>query len=225
MNIITVRRPRPKTNFNRLSIQVFSRLVNRPAQAWEAVFRELEKSREVMLAMYAPLRSAINHELKYPGSGARRLERMLRNFGSSPSSMTVKQKSRAAFQVFKVELLPSIEKILEDYVDDVSGTKTIPLDGLRLFGSFHFKALMKDGTTKLVYAHASDWDEGQTKVFVELLAMLAEAGYGMSREAVLFLDLNVGKVRTVSSTYKRMREFIRTAAKHFVRIKDTLHKN
>lgn len=193
-------------------IYAVSRLYNKSPTAWEATLRKLEGAREIMLAQYAPLRHAIRSELLRPGTGDGVLQKQLAKMKDAPSQRAVCDKSRHAFRVFCSTVRPLIVNLVEDYLRTEYHPPSVLYEGIQLEGRFHLKVEDTRGATKLIYLHASEWDDDETRAFIELLTILAEEQHCGSRGMVWFIDLVDGAVQPVPRTYKRVRkELVRTS--------------
>jgi len=211
----TPEKPRPRSD--RLHIFVASRLCNQPAQRWESILRQLEEDRNIMRSVYAPLRMAVNKELR-DGGGAPFLDRLLERMERTPNLESIKANSRQALQIFISAVKPHISGFVEDYMTGRTGNVAFSFHGATLEGAFHAKVELRKGGEKLVYVHPSTWGGAEEAAFIELLAIMAEECYGMTRKDIWFLDLKAGVIRRPHPTGVRLRQELAATVRHYLRL-------
>lgn len=172
-----------------LHIYLFSRLFRQSATRWLSTIKRVEADEDYLVKQYFPLRSALNREVGRPGSGEKNLSDMLAERSDTSTNRTITANSNAYLEGFRAFLLPQIERVIEDYVNGPSKTRTFMLGGVLCAGQLHAKVRLKDGATKLLYYHPSDWKDTEIEAFLELLTILAEEAYGLTRNDIWFVDL------------------------------------
>lgn len=215
-NMKNIKSSRPQRGIH---IFVISKLFRKTAAVWKTHLHQLEQDRDFMRSMYAPLRGAINAEVRKPGLGQRVLERGLESLTRVPNQATIALVSRAAFDLFKSDFLPDLETIEEDFVNGGVGNTRFFFAGHIIEGAFHAKVTTKKREVLFLYFHPSRWDVDQEEAFIELLAIMAEQVYGASRSQVRFIDVREGVVKTPSRSYKRLQKEIAATVEILVKLR------
>lgn len=216
MKILTQsRRPQGEA----IHIYTISRVFRKNAPTWESMLRELERDRNFMRSVYAPVRAGINLEIRSPGRGEAAMERSLRELSNMKHFDTICTVSRAAFAAFRDLVLPQIEAIEEDYVNRPGGTNRFQFGDFELEGSFHAKVRCKSGGVRYIYLHPSQWDGDATAAFVELLTIMGEKVYGATRDEIWFIDLREQKIQVPGKNFKALRKELLATVTHLARLR------
>lgn len=210
--------PRPPTGRG-MHIYVVSRLYRQHAPKWESMLRELEEDEEFMAIAYQPLRRAIVADLKQPGRGEVVLGSQLGHLPDTKTYQSIRQTSRDAFDMYRRTILPNVASLEEDYVNPPSRSRHILIGEHLIAGGFHAKLLLKDGTTRFAYFHASKWKRDEEEGFHELLTILGEEAFGCDRSEVWFVNLRDGAIRPPAKSYKNLRRDLEATVRHLARFR------
>lgn len=202
-----------------MHIYTISRVFRKHAPAWESVLKQLQKDRALMRSVYAPLRIAVNIEMRSPGRGQAVLDRSLRQLANMRNYESIAKTSRTAFLAFKDLILPQIADIEEDYVNSGATNRKFDYRGFTLEGGFHARVLLKGGGTRFLYVHPSAWPDDQRVAFIELLAIMGEGAYGCQRSDVWFVDLPGLCIRRPGKAFVALRNELVATMRHFERVR------
>lgn len=189
-----------------MHIYVISRVHGKSPTKWRQTLAQLRRSREYFPLPYAPLRLALASELRQVGSGEQVLEAGLANLHNRPQGATIRDRSRAAFRNFVAQFRPQIDRLEEDYTLPRSAVDPITYSGHQLRGSFHFRVRDNEGNSRLVFAHASGWDEQEVDAYLELLTLISEERHAGNRDDVWFLDLYNNRRIPTRTPFRRRRQ-------------------
>ncbi len=206
-------------NGQEIHIYEVGRLFRQGATRWNSYLKEMEESRDFMLAIYAPLRSAINVEMSRPGLGKRILDRGLKKLEGMKNYDSVATTSKSAFEIFKTQILPTLSSIDEDFVNGSATNSSFIFGDHVVKGGFHARVTTKEGEKLLLYFHPSKWSEDHQTAFIELLTVMAENVFGFDRSQVRFVDIREGLVVKPSKTYKAVRKELESTIKLIARFK------
>lgn len=204
---------------NYIHIYLVSRLYRRNPTAWVSMIRQLEQDRDIMRSCYAPLRAALNFEIRKPGMGQRVLEHRLKKLSRMKHCERIVKLSRGAFSVFQDKFLADLASIESDFVNGQPITNVFEFAGQKLTGGFHAKVTTVSGDVQYLYFYSSQWNEDQRTAFVELLAILGESVYGATRDQIIFVDLQTAEIVRPQRFYKRLRSELEATVSLLVRVR------
>jgi hypothetical protein len=200
-------------------IYTLSRLVHAPAGGWERKIEEIEEGRDKAYAYYQPMREAVIAYCAAKGKGRERIvSRMLAEAGSQPRGrgQDPEKDNLRAFETFEARCYPKIGSFVCSLLRKPQGLG-VPLEGILLQGTPHFQVTDKDGETRYVFLHPSNWTEESLKAYLELLSFVVEATFGAPATSIWHMDLRSGRVSKYGSS-KRIRQRCVDAARHYARV-------
>jgi hypothetical protein len=200
-------------------IYTLSRLVHAPAGGWERKIEEIEEGRDKAYSYYQPMREAVIAYCAAKGKGREKIvSRMLADARSRPHGhgQDPEGDNLRAFETFETSCYPKIGSFVCSLLRRPQGTG-VPLEGVLLQGAPHFRVTDKDGETRYVFLHPSNWTAENLKAYLELLSFIVEAAYGAPSASIWHMNLRSGRVSKYGSS-KRVRQRCVDAARLYARI-------
>jgi hypothetical protein len=200
-------------------IYTLSRLVHAPAGGWERKIEEIEEGRDKAYAYYQPMREAVIAYCAAKGEGRERIvSRMLADARSQPRGrgQDPEGDNLRAFETFEARCYPKIGSFVCSLLRKPQGLG-VPLEGILLQGTPHFQVTDKDGETRYVFLHPSNWTKESLKAYLELLSFVVEATFGAPATSIWHMNLRSGRVSKYGSS-KRIRQRCVDAARHYARV-------
>jgi hypothetical protein len=200
-------------------IYTLSRLVHAPAGGWERKIEEIEEGRDKAYSYYQPMREAVIAYCAAKGKGREKIvSRMLgearlkpHGHGQDPEADNLR-----AFETFEAKCYPKIGSFVRSLIRMPQGPGVL-LEGVLLHGAPHFQVTDKEGETRYVFLHPSNWTEENLKAYLELLSFIVEATFNASATSIWHMNLRSGRVSRYASS-KRVRRRCVDAARLFGRI-------
>jgi hypothetical protein len=200
-------------------IYTLSRLVHAPAGGWERRIEELEEGRDKAYAYYQPMREAVIAFCAAEGKGREKIvSRMLAEARSRPHGrgQNPERDNLRAFETFEDSCYSKIGSFVRSLLRSPHGLG-VPLDGILLQGAPHFQVTDKEGETRYVFLHASNWTEENLKAYLELLSFVVETTFGAPATSIWHMNLRSGRVSKYRSS-KRVRQRCVDAARLYAHV-------
>lgn len=182
--------PRPAV----VHIYPLSRLVHASPAAWERHLKEIEQGKRIAFNYYHPLREAVAVHCR---SGGSRYSEALSVIDAKAPAVVAGPTAdplgdnRKAFESFIANFYPRIGSF-KRILSHTEG-RSCPFEGVRLVGSPHYIVTDLSGADRCVVLLASQWEEGETRAYLELLAVILREVYGAGPKSLWCMDLRRGK--------------------------------
>jgi hypothetical protein len=178
------------------TIHIFplSRVVNAPAGNWVKLLDQIEEGKRNAFAYYLPMREAVVRYCARGGHGFDDiLSQMVRRAEGMPCAprQDICGDNESALRSFVEDFYPRIGKYKGDLLREHGNG--VMYEGIVVTGSPHFVAQDRDGKTRYVFLHASNWSTDDLKTYLQLLAMIVDKKYGADTSHIWGMDLKRGK--------------------------------
>jgi hypothetical protein len=200
-------------------IYTLSRLVHAPAGGWERKIEEIEEGRDKAYSYYQPMREAVIAYCAAEGRGREKIvSRMLADARGKPHGhgQDPEADNLRTFETFEASCYPKIGSFVRSLIRMPQGMG-VPLEGVLLQGTPHFQATDKEGETRYVFLHPSNWTEENLKAYLELLSFIVEATFDAPATSIWHMNLRSGRVSKYGSR-KRIRQRCVDAARLYARV-------
>ena len=171
-------------------IYTLSRLVHAPAGGWERRIEEIEEGRDKAYSDHQLMREAVIAYCAAKGKGRDKIvSRMLADAcGTAWTRARPEADNLRAFETFVATCYPKIGSFVRSLIRMPQGMG-VPLEGVLLQGTPHFQVTDKEGETRYVFLHPSNWTEENLKAYLELLSFIVEATFDAPATSIWHMNL------------------------------------